>query len=715
MYECREEDTTVLRDGQATREAITENWRQMVEKAVKGDWSMDIHSYHYLRKASCLLPMGATVVLVLDCCYSGGVRIDNQRDLCADLAESRLAKVVSDINALVAGSSQDSAAKTLRQGAIGSLSVGSVAGTLRVGAVQQRSSSMADSGAWVDIMAGTQAFGPGIVDAAKRSSSSARDISQDKATREALQGLTDERLAAVLGEAIDLDPHGMCDIVDSIAGGLDASTARRQLMMRELSDCEWINTLLAAVPKGTSEAARSLVLSAAGGQERLRAALRGLPYAEKLALLEGQDSEIDRTTGRPWARVISDMLEQEPEATRTALCREIVRNGVPASRYSELLNEISLHSSIDVICMIIEAAGSTAMATSLCQHAKLQVQQGMSQPSYSRTAGGLLFPIYKPPGDGAETVSTSRAFDVVAHTASYAILDALRPEWAEGLKSSPEGGVLHEAFADLMTILAQLSSPAVCGSVVAQTRCDLRAANVAGRLQSSMADALGVCAMRSACSTLTALDVWDADGRPRETTRSSREVSAMITSAAYGAIATAFSSLLRGAPAGRAGAHGAAVDPAALLYALGKQALSVLVTACVDSKQDKAGGVPTLHQFCQRLLASSTVECPVSRMLWATLTAGASEALASTADELAVWKAFVAAGEAVQRRAAGKSFADKRTWGAIAFEEPEEDTGEGCEESMRKFELSLEYVVGCCRETPSLRLWRHVLEVSHAN
>eukprot|EP00727_Mastigamoeba_balamuthi_P013293 m51a1_g8587 hypothetical protein (451) ;mRNA; r:53851-59919 len=228
-----------------------------------------------------------------------------------------------------------------------------------------------------------------------------------------------------------------------------------------------------------------------------------------------------------------------------------------------------------------------------------------------------------------------QAFDVVAHTASYAILDALRPEWAEGLKSSPEGGVLHEAFADIVTILTQLSSPVVCGSVVAQTRCDPRAANVARRLQSSMADALGVCAMRSACSTLTALDVWDADGRARETTRSSREVSAMITSAVYSAVATAFSS-----------------------------------------------------------------------MLWAPT---------HETDELAVWKAFVAAGEAVQRRAAGKSFADQRMWGAIAFEEPEEDTGEGCEESMRKFELSLEYVVECCRETPSLKLWRHVLEVINSN
>eukprot|EP00727_Mastigamoeba_balamuthi_P013290 m51a1_g8584 hypothetical protein (259) ;mRNA; r:34907-44024 len=236
-----------------------------------------------------------------------------------------------------------------------------------------------------------------------------------------------------------------------------------------------------------------------------------------------------------------------------------------------------------------------------------------------------------------------------AHTVSYAILDALRPEWAEGLKDSPKGGVLHEAFADLVTILAQLSSPAVCGFVVAQTHCDLRAANVAGRLQSSLADALGMSAMRSACSTLTALDVWDADGTMRETTTSSREVSAMITSAVYGAIATA------------------------------------------------------------------SVECPVSRTLWNTLCSVAGEALASTADELAVWKAFVAAGEAVQSRAAGKSFADQRMWGAIAFEEPEEDTEEGCEESMRKFELSLKYVVGCCRETPSLRLWRHVLEVINSN
>eukprot|EP00727_Mastigamoeba_balamuthi_P004817 m51a1_g14333 hypothetical protein (250) ;mRNA; f:123575-128427 len=188
----------------------------------------------------------------------------------------------------------------------------------------------------------------------------------------------------------------------------------------------------------------------------------------------------------PWVCMVSKMLAQEPEIT----------------------------SSIDTICRILTASGSAALATSLCKHAqmqKLQVQEMLQDPR-------------------RVLLSTSRAFDVVAHTVSYAILDALRPEWAEGLsRGIPEGGVLHEAFADLTTILAQLASPAVCGSVVAQTRCGLRAADLVGRLQSTMANALGICALRSACSVLTALDVWDTDGRARETTRSSREVSAMIT------------------------------------------------------------------------------------------------------------------------------------------------------------------------------------------
>eukprot|EP00727_Mastigamoeba_balamuthi_P001589 m51a1_g11427 hypothetical protein (385) ;mRNA; f:2470-7171 len=145
---------------------------------------------------------------------------------------------------------------------------------------------------------------------------------------------------------------------------------------------------------------------------------------------------------------------------------------------------------------------------------------GAVEPTYSCSAGGLLFPVRDYAGDGAGPVSTSRALDVMAHTAGYAVLDALRPAWAQGLAERPEGGVLHEAFADLMALLVALGTPAVCGTVVAQTRCDLHAEVVAQRQQVGMADALRTRQLRQTARR------WG-----------SHEVSAMITCAVWGTIA----------------------------------------------------------------------------------------------------------------------------------------------------------------------------------
>eukprot|EP00727_Mastigamoeba_balamuthi_P000632 m51a1_g10566 hypothetical protein (1225) ;mRNA; f:28069-33862 len=236
---------------------------------------------------------------------------------------------------------------------------------------------------------------------------------------------------------------------------------------------------------------------------------------------------------------------------------------------------------------------------------------GVLEPLYSRSAGGLLFPASGTEGGGVEAAPASRGVEVVAHTAGYALLDALRPEWAEGVRERPEGGVLHEALGDLVALLVPLGSPAVGGAVAAQTRCDVRAAGVAKRMARALADAVGGSAVRSASSTLTARDVWDvATGQMKKTGSgrlwSSRELSGMITSAVYGAVASELLRRCHGSgTAGRGGKEsakcgGAAEDPAEVLSQLAKQALRVLIEACLEQSKDKAA--PTLVEFCESLV-----------------------------------------------------------------------------------------------------------------
>eukprot|EP00727_Mastigamoeba_balamuthi_P013313 m51a1_g8604 hypothetical protein (687) ;mRNA; f:189266-192442 len=238
----------------------------------------------------------------------------------------------------------------------------------------------------------------------------------------------------------------------------------------------------------------------------------------------------------------------------------------------------------------------------------------------------LLFPVVEcvgqADGNTAGPVPAIRETDVVAHTVGYAVLDALRPQWAEGVGKRPEGGVLHEAFADLAALLVPLASPCVCAAVVAQTRCDLRATAVAARQQSAVGDALGISAVLSACSALTARDLWDPAGKPIKAgpTRSSRDVSAMVTSALWAAVASAHRALCRrSAPAAAEDDSKekgqrrwrAAEDPAEVLGHLADMALRTLVAACLCETKDEEA--PTLVDFCESLVKSTADPAGQSR------------------------------------------------------------------------------------------------------
>eukprot|EP00727_Mastigamoeba_balamuthi_P012581 m51a1_g7946 hypothetical protein (1783) ;mRNA; r:122200-148804 len=220
------------------------------------------------------------------------------------------------------------------------ISVGSVLDTLRVGAeTSGGAASSAASGRWVDIARGSEAFGAGIVEAAKRAPAATRDVAQDRAALAALEAMTRGQWEAVALQAIELDPRGMSPVVDSVAGGLDASPARGQLLARALSDGALIDTLAAAAPtseRGWREREAPLVLGARGDGERLRRALQELPYQRKLQLLDAQlgldqrgieqlgempleDKElVTQAAGRPWVGVLSRMLAQAPDTTRAS-------------------------------------------------------------------------------------------------------------------------------------------------------------------------------------------------------------------------------------------------------------------------------------------------------------------------------------------------------------------------------------------------------------
>eukprot|EP00727_Mastigamoeba_balamuthi_P013320 m51a1_g8610 hypothetical protein (732) ;mRNA; r:209089-220641 len=690
-------------------------------------------------------------------------------------------------------------------------------------------------------------------------------IELETAALQALESMTREQWAAVARQAIELDPRGMCGVVDSVAGGLDASPARRLEAMRKLCDTALVNALLAnQAPgaRGWREREASMVLRAGGDTARLRQELEELPYQRKLQLLDAQMvvGRVDDTHQRDVQNNLGEDLSQKPWVTRmlqaapdvtseeffmravhrsldtrslaktdphtTRIQRAIGRSKGNKSSSATVLvawdSPVSyrtvLHDSrvtgllrdsqIDVVTRTttraeagtaqwLPADGNLADIDSVHAFATVRtvvdavervlrdiegiereefmqdleaMDDGRCSDVLAEKDKGLRWQVGKtllvdtrakgvePAYSRGAKGCSSPAFEAVAHTAGYAVLDALRPKWAEGIAETPEGAVLHEMFADLAGLLVGLGTAAVSGAVAAQTRGDMDAESITRRLQAGIADTLGLSGMRSACSTATAKDVWSPQtGKLQEGSKrwGSREVSAMITSSVWAAIASELARRCCRAATDRERMAVAAEDPAEVLSQLARLALRTLIVACLSPQfKDEA---PKLVVFCDTLVdpaaafgvalqrelqrrfllsamwsvqskdqtdclslkrasidhtsasAGRTVECPVSRQLWATLRTGAQQALDVTEDEVGAWKVLVETWGRVEKEAAGQVFADRRMWSAIVVEAAEEQTAEGIRASVRKLVLSLEYATGCCKESPSLALWRRVL------
>ena len=76
---------------------------------------------------------------------------------------------------------------------------------------------------------------------------------------------------------------------------------------------------------------------------------------------------------------------------------------------------------------------------------------------YSREDEALAFGYFK--GQRSQWVFTCLSFDIVAHEATHAILDGIRPNFDR--PSSPDQAAFHEAFADIIALLSVLQNPEI--------------------------------------------------------------------------------------------------------------------------------------------------------------------------------------------------------------------------------------------------------------
>jgi hypothetical protein len=87
---------------------------------------------------------------------------------------------------------------------------------------------------------------------------------------------------------------------------------------------------------------------------------------------------------------------------------------------------------------------------------------------YSRREQSLKFFCYKKKG---KIIFSNRSYDILAHETGHAILDTLRPRY--WVSWQPQTGALHEAFADITSILSLLSQLDQCEAVLAYSKANL--------------------------------------------------------------------------------------------------------------------------------------------------------------------------------------------------------------------------------------------------
>jgi len=111
---------------------------------------------------------------------------------------------------------------------------------------------------------------------------------------------------------------------------------------------------------------------------------------------------------------------------------------------------------------------------------------------YSPAKKALLFGYFQTETrdpDAYGPVFTCLSHDVIAHEMSHAVLDGLRPRFAE--PSNPDVLAFHEAFADIVALFQHFSHSEILLHEIARTRSDLGTENLLGKLAVQFGRAIG--------------------------------------------------------------------------------------------------------------------------------------------------------------------------------------------------------------------------------
>lgn len=130
---------------------------------------------------------------------------------------------------------------------------------------------------------------------------------------------------------------------------------------------------------------------------------------------------------------------------------------------------------------------------------------------YSPTRRALLFGYFPAPlGPGEKTaamVFTCLSYDVIAHETTHALLDGMYRNYM--LPTNPDVRAFHEAFADLVALLQYFTHPEILLNTIHETRGDLEADSLLGKLARQFGRARGhPNALRDAIGVVDKDGVW---------------------------------------------------------------------------------------------------------------------------------------------------------------------------------------------------------------
>lgn len=194
---------------------------------------------------------------------------------------------------------------------------------------------------------------------------------------------------------------------------------------------------------------------------------------------------------------------------------------------------------------------------------------------YSRSERTLRFFYFKPQ-NSRNMVFTCRSFDIVAHEAGHAYLDALKPGW---WGYNGQTGAFHESFGDLTSILLMLSQLDVCDSIIAETKGDLHSESFFSNLADEFGLALGRNSLRNADNDLKISDVGDEV----------HDLSQVFTGAFYDILVDCFNNYR----------DDSLYDPAESLFRTGKQMRALLMQGIVNS----SNGEITFKEIATNMIA----------------------------------------------------------------------------------------------------------------